>query len=136
MTPASLARKLPPRLYYCPPEKWPNLAKTAGEAGLSVVEIALAGGLTAALRQMAADLHFPAWFGNNLDALHDILTDPAWHQMRPQLIHITSASEQLSGEALESLLAVLESAMEGRRQENVPLWVVTAFAASGAAHLP
>ena len=46
-------------------------------------------------RALAEGLHFPAWHGGNLDALHDCLTD--LHEPTELIVRGTSALDELLG---------------------------------------
>ncbi len=129
MTYALLANPAKAGIYFCPAQNWPGLAEAAAARGMQIQQVVLpkGGTLGGLLRQTALDLQFPAWFGNNLDALHDALTDPEWHHNRPQLIHLAGGTSPLSENDLDDLLNVLHSAVELRRETTSPLWIVTGF---------
>ena len=46
------------------------------------------------IRALSRDLDFPEWFGGNLDALHDCLTDFSWHPA-PGYVITLAGSESL-----------------------------------------
>ena len=57
-------------------------------------------GLAAIHEQLAAELAFPQWYGKNLDALHDCLTDLSQHvtftlhypELLPGLVRVLTGS--------------------------------------------
>lgn len=118
-------------VYACSSAQWAAVADAARRRGIAVFEISPAGiaGLPELLRRMAGDLKFPTWFGNNLDALHDILVDADWHQGHPQMIHLANVDGAcpVSGDDRDDLLDVLQSAVAIRREAGVPLWIVLGF---------
>jgi len=129
MSYALLANPAEAGIYFCPAENWPDLAEAAAARDMQLLPAVLPKGATLQgfLRQIALELQFPTWFGNNLDALHDVLTDPEWHHNRPQLIHLAAVDSPLSENDQDDLLEVLHSAVEVRRETTSPLWIVTGF---------
>jgi RNAse (barnase) inhibitor barstar len=75
-------------------------------------------GFIAALQR---DLAFPEWFGGNLDALNDCLTDFSWHPA-PGYVITLSGSELLSTHptSFAALNEVLASAVETWQVRNIP----------------
>ena len=62
-------------------------------------------------RALADGLHFPAWYGGNLDALHDCLTD--LHEPTDLVIRGESALDDLLGQRAGAFCRVLrDSAAE------------------------
>ena len=55
-------------------------------------------------RALAEGLHFPAWYGGNLDALHDCLTD--------LIVRGTSALDELLGRRANAFRRVLNDSAE------------------------
>jgi hypothetical protein len=70
------------------------------------------------IKALKRDLEFPDWFGGNLDALHDCLTDFSWHPAPGYLITL-SGYEALRGNptsfaAFNSVMASVVEAWEAR----------------------
>ncbi len=86
-------------------------------------------GFIAALKR---DLHFPDWFGGNLDALNDCLTDFSW-QPAPGYVITLTGSERLAANATSfaALNEVLACAVEDWQRRDVPFWVF--YVAQGGA---
>lgn len=62
-------------------------------------------------RAFANALSFPDYYGNNLDALHDCLTDIT-EPTRIRLLHWEAAEEKLGNYARSAKRAILEAAIE------------------------
>ena len=73
------------------------------------------------IKALNRDLAFPEWFGGNLDALNDCLTDFSWHPAPGYVITI-SGSESLSTHptSFAALNEVLASATEAWQTRNIP----------------
>jgi RNAse (barnase) inhibitor barstar len=90
------------------------------------------------LREFGHALQLPDWYGTNLDALHDCLTDSEWQPAAP-LILLVRGLEILrhnDPEALTGLVEALRSAGEVRAAQGHPLWILLATPVRGVAHLP
>ena len=61
-------------------------------------------------RALAEGLHFPAWYGGNLDALHDCLTD--LHEPTELIVRGTSALDELLGRRAHAFRRVLDDSAE------------------------
>ena len=62
---------------------------------------------------MEEALGFPSWYGRNLDALHDCLTDIS-EDTRIHLVNWADAEEKLGNYARSAKRAILEAAIENR----------------------
>ena len=76
------------------------------------------------IKALKRDLNFPDWFGGNLDALNDCLTDFSWHPAAGYVITL-SGSERLRSNptSFAMLNEVLANAVEEWQKRNVPFWV-------------
>ena len=59
---------------------------------------------------LAALLRLPDWYGGNLDALHDCLTD--LHEPTELIVHGTSALDELLGRRANAFRRVLDDSAE------------------------
>lgn len=71
----------------------------------------------------SAALEFPEWYGGNLDALYDLLTEPAAEETVVMIAHRTQLIDTL-GVRCFALLHMLRDAME----ENPKLHIAEAWA--------
>ena len=77
------------------------------------------------LRKLALAMHFPAWFGNNWDALADCVTDMSWLPATGYVIVLQHA-QAMEDNAEEDFLTALDILAEGARDwgdRNIPMWV-------------
>ncbi len=76
------------------------------------------------IKALKRDLNFPDWFGGNLDALNDCLTDFSWHPAPGYVITLTG-SDSLRGNptSFAALNEVLSSAVEAWQARNIPFRV-------------
>lgn len=63
---------------------------------------------------LARELHFPAWYGRNLDALHDCLTDLT-ENTQISVIHANCADAELQQYLSRVLRVIRDSAEENDR---------------------
>ena len=74
------------------------------------------------IEAISRDLSFPEWFGGNLDALHDCLTDLSWLPASGYVIVLDRFSAlQGNPTSFAVLNAVLSSVVEEWQTRNVPL---------------
>ncbi|EXI65370.1 MAG: Barstar (barnase inhibitor) [Candidatus Accumulibacter adjunctus] len=117
--------------------------RAAAEAGFACFEVSLAdcSRLDQALARLGNGLDFPGWYGHNLDALKDCLTDLSWVEAAGYVLFIDHAGPFLVREpesfaVLEEVLAV---AVAEWRALGYPMWIffdaqatgLAAFAATG-----
>ncbi len=83
------------------------------------------------MARVSTALRFPEYFGKNLDALHDCLTDLAWladgDKPRSGLVLVFEHVQDFAGghpQDFEDCLAVLLSAAEYWRGTGAPFWVL------------
>jgi RNAse (barnase) inhibitor barstar len=73
------------------------------------------------IKALSRDLDFPDWFGGNLDALHDCLTDFSWHPAPGYVITLTgSATLRANPTSFAAFNQVLASAVEAWQARNIP----------------
>lgn len=101
----------------------PALIKAADELGQAVftVDLQHARNVPGFIKALRRDLHFPDWFGGNLDALHDCLTDFSWHPA-PGYIILLRGVEALSAHpaSFAAFNEVLASAVDEWQTRNIP----------------
>ncbi|HWI97508.1 MAG TPA: barstar family protein [Burkholderiales bacterium] len=78
---------------------------------------------TALLRRIGARLGFPAWFGENWDALEDCLTDLSWREGDGNVLAV-EGFQLLSAEDLGVLIDVMISAAEFWAGRGKPFFAV------------
>lgn len=90
------------------------------------------------LSALGRAFHFPAWYGANLDALHDCLTDPAWQSGKGVILKISGLdviSDSIP-DFFSLLLEVLRAAATTRSAEIQPLWILLPTPAAGVPLFP
>jgi RNAse (barnase) inhibitor barstar len=78
---------------------------------------------TALLRRIAAKLSFPAWFGENWDALEDCLTDLSWREAQGHVL-VFEGFQFLPADDLGVLIDVMISAAEFWAGRGKPFFAV------------
>ena len=101
----------------------PALQAAAIELGQAffLVDLSRARNVPGFIKALKRDLHFPDWFGNNLDALNDCLTDFSWHPA-PGYVIVLGGSEMLHATptSLATLNEVLSCAVDAWEQRATP----------------
>lgn len=115
-------------LHACGEDTAHRLIQAAQAAGHYVGEIDLdqAGDAAALHRILARTLDFPDWYGHNLDALADCLSDFSWHEADGYLL-VFRRAELLQTQApacFKDLLDILEDSVYFWRQQGVAFRVV------------
>lgn len=90
------------------------------------------------LEKLGRDLRLPDWYGANLDALADCLTDLAWNTA-PGYVLFIEGSDPLgtrNKEAFAQLGEVFDVVASHWRQENIPFWVIHDMQPGMLADLP
>lgn len=104
-----------------------TLGAAAGKAGwlFRSIDLGDSPDVEAALAALGAALEFPSWYGDNLDALHDCLTDLTWLDAAGYVFLITGgeALRRQAPERFATLVEVLRTAAEDWRNREVPFWV-------------
>jgi hypothetical protein len=102
------------------------LQAAAAKLGFAYFDVDLKGaanvpGFIEALRR---DLGFPDWFGGNLDAVNDCLTDFSWRPAAGYVITMSgSARLATNATSFAALNEVLSCAVEAWQSRDVPFWV-------------
>ena len=105
-----------------------DFERTARAARLSVVKVDLksAKGKLEFLASLAKTLKFPKHFGQNWDALHDLLTDLSWLKATGWVILLLNAKPfaDRHTEDFETAVEVLNAATAHWRSQGKPFWVL------------
>lgn len=88
------------------------------------VDLQRAANVPGFIKALKRDLKFPDWFGGNLDALNDCLTDFSWHPA-PGYVITLSGIEMLRSipTSFAAMNAVLASAIDEWRSRNIPFLI-------------
>jgi RNAse (barnase) inhibitor barstar len=126
-------------IFVRPPD--PAAVDAAAErAGLARWVVDLVGVRTkeALLAILAERLAFPEWFGDNWDALNDVLTERAWEQPNGVLLTLEHCGDLAHADAatFETALEVLDSVAESCYDEDIPFWVLVDGVDARAFDLP
>jgi hypothetical protein len=105
------------------------------------VDLEEACDINAILTSLGRQLDFPDWYGANLDALSDCLTDFSWREAQGYIITLSGADAlQVLPDSFATLNAVFASAIEQWQDQGVPFWVFYEFGSTevtaGLASLP
>ena len=126
-------------VYHLPSSGRSALTSAATTLGFALFEIDLADAseLDAPLSELGTALGFPDWYGHNLDALHDCLTDFSWREA-PGYILIIRGADRLHAdtEAFATLNTVFSDAADFWREAGIPFWIFYDIRADGLATLP
>ena len=112
------------------------VAEVAARHGFAVFRVNLAGcsGTDAILARLAEQLCFPAWFGQNWDALTDCLTDFSWAEADGYVLIL----EQLAGfraddnDNFDTLIEILSDASASWGGLGIPFWAFLVLEPSAA----
>jgi hypothetical protein len=88
------------------------------------VDLGNCANLGEVLTAFGHDLLFPEWYGANLDALSDCLTDLSWREATGYVLCITGAdTASVEDQGLAALNDVLASVVDEWRTRGVAFWV-------------
>jgi RNAse (barnase) inhibitor barstar len=143
MTPEQIYALLPQSqltgIYQLPSDGVDALRQAAQSLGLAcfTIDFSESGNLAAALKTLGDGLGFPDWYGANLDALNDCLTDFSWNEA-PGYVLILSGAD--ASHALRKPFVktnrVLDNAILEWREQDIPFWVFYERRAGNLAGLP
>jgi RNAse (barnase) inhibitor barstar len=104
----------------------PALRRAADELNMAFfsVDLKKARNVPGFIKALRLGLDFPDWFGGNLDALHDCLTDFSWRPA-PGYVITLEGSEILSANptSFAAFNAVLSSAVDEWKTRTTPFWI-------------
>ena len=126
-------------IYHLPSSGVEPLQQAAESLNFTCIRIDLreSGDLAFVLAELGDRLGFPPWYGANLDALNDCLTDFSWNEA-PGYVVVLSGADTLHelSEPFARLNGVLDNAIREWRRQGVPFWVFYDLRADGLAALP
>jgi RNAse (barnase) inhibitor barstar len=127
-------------VYHLPHMDKKLVAAAAKAAGLAAfrVNLAKAGDKEHLLAAIAKSLKFPEWFGHNLDALADCVSDMSWRPADGYVV-LLEHCDGIHGKAEDDFVSVLnifEQAAVDWREQGVPFWCLVEMQADGIAWLP
>lgn len=102
------------------------MQEAAGELKLACfnVDLSSARNVPGFIQAMKRDLGLPSWFGDNLDALNDCLTDFSWHPAPGYVITLDGLSAlRASPTSFATFNQVLASAVDEWKARDQPFWV-------------
>lgn len=127
-------------LYHLPPLRREAIEASARKYHFPVLHADVSAHQTmeTTLRLLGNALQFPIWFGANLDALFDCLTDPDWLPAKGHVVILSGIDSVriADPEDFATLIEVLQAASESRREAGSPLWILIDTPARGIATLP
>ena len=104
----------------------PGLLQAANELKMAFysVDLKSARNVPGFIKALQRDLDFPDWFGGNLDALHDCMTDFSWHPATGYVITL-DGSDALSANptSFAAFNAVLSSVVDEWKTRDTPFWI-------------
>ena len=104
----------------------PALREAVGELGFAwfSVDLSRARNVPGFIKALQRDLRFPDWFGGNLDALNDCLSDFSWCPAPGYVITLDHV-EMLatSPTAFAAFNEVLASAVDEWQRRETPFWI-------------
>ena len=93
--------------------------------------------MATALVTLGHALGFPKWYGANLDALKDCLTDFSWNEAPGYVLVIAGADAlHAAGPPFRQINEVFSAVIDEWRSHGVPFWVFYDLRADGLATLP
>jgi RNAse (barnase) inhibitor barstar len=117
-----------------------DVEHAAREAGLAVfrVDIHHVHGKAGFLALLATAMKFPDWFGDNWDALADVLTDLEWHDAPGYVLMLEKAKHFGAGhkEDFAAAMEVMGFAADEWRAAGKPFWVFVSGAQGWDSGLP
>lgn len=127
-------------VYRFPATRRDAIGRSARHNHLRLWHVAIAPGQKsgAVLEAIGQALHFPEWYGANFDALRDCLTDPEVMPGTGHLLIISGGNNLRASDpqGFATLLEVLTTSADERRQAGTPLWILFDEPLAGVAPLP
>lgn len=126
--------------YYLPTERraaFQSLVQAA-QQDIQSIDLSRCTTISGALKKVGKTLRFPTWYGANLDALFDCLTDPDWLAGSARIISLSGTQKLAASEpeAFSGLLDVLQSVAETLRDDGILFWALLDTDHPALKHLP
>ena len=95
------------------------------------------GDIAFVLAELGRRLGFPPWYGANLDALNDCLTDFSWLEA-PGYVLIIAGADTLhaQGEPFSRINQVFSTVIQEWSTQDIPFWIFYDMRPDGLASLP
>ena len=127
-------------IYHLPPAGLKALEEGARGAKLTFFRCDLRDdpALDHALVALGQACQLPDWYGANLDALHDCLTDFSWRSDTGWVLAMSGcdALQSMDSDGFDALTEVLTAVAEYWREQEIPFWVFFDMRANSLACLP
>lgn len=127
-------------IYHLPPGRHALVKATADGAGFACFEVHLGDcdGIEGVLSQIGLELDFPEWYGQNLDALKDCLTDFSWCEAAGYVLFVSGADalQAVDPEGFQILNQIFAESIAEWRSQNFAMWVLYDLRVDGLATLP
>jgi RNAse (barnase) inhibitor barstar len=127
-------------VYYLSAPRQATIEAEASHARFNVLAASISKDSSTAevLAELGSAFKFPIWYGNNFDALCDCLTDPDWQPAKGHVLLINGLANLRASDPddLATLIEVLQSAAETRRESHNPFWILIDAPARGVPAFP
>lgn len=126
-------------VYYLPRLRLSELAATKSDTRLITVDLEGAISSAQALQRLGQALDLPSWYGANLDALFDCLSDPEWLPGKRVMLYIqgTRHFRQTMANAFANLIETFSGITEARNTAKLSsLSIVIDAPARGITEFP
>jgi len=113
-------------VFSLPAHDIPAIVEVAAERGFAVFPVNLAGCTEKGevLARLAEQLQFPAWFGQNWDALTDCLTDFSWRDAGGYVLILEQLGDfrAAGDDDFDTLIEILSEASASWGVMGIPFW--------------
>ena len=127
-------------VYRLPPGGLASLEKAAARKCLLWLSVSLgkASSIDDALQAMGDALAFPEWYGINLDALRDCLSDLGWRPAAGYVLVLTRCNTvlELDAAGFSSLLRVIADVAALWREQGIGFWCLVDAPLAGLPQFP
>ena len=113
-------------VFSLPAHDIPDLVDVAAGRGFGVFRVSLAGCTESGevLARLGQQLQFPAWFGQNWDALSDCLTDFSWREAGGYVLIFEQLGDfrAAGDDDFDTLIEILSDASASWSVLGIPFW--------------
>jgi len=124
-------------VFHLPAHCRERVRQAAAKVGFACFQVSLAGcsHLDEVLARLGSGLDFPGWYGHNLDALKDCLSDLSWAEAAGYVLMIDDAGPFLAREpaTFAVLGEVFSATIAEWRAQGYPMWIFLDLPAPGLA---